>query len=391
MRTLSFSILALLIIEFLDEFVFGAREAAWPLIREDLSLSYVQIGLLLSLPGIFSSFVEPVLGILADVWRRRVLILGGGIAFGVALLLTVFSQSFFPLLISFLVIYPASGAFVSLSQAALMDSDPTRHEQNMARWTFAGSLGVVGGPLVLSGAVALGLGWRELFLGFAALAFVLVASVWRTSLLENGKINHDDEENEPLTFRGGLKQAFKALQRREVIRWLVLLDFSDLMLDVLFGFLALYFVDVVGVTAQQAGLAVSVWAGVGLLGDFLMIPLLERIHGLPYLRFSAALVIVLFPAFLLVEPFGLKLILIGVLGLLNAGWYAILQAQVYSAMPGQSGTVLAVENITGLFTNLLPLGLGIVAEQAGLDVTMWLLLAGPVVLLIGLPRRNGSD
>lgn len=31
--------LSLLAIEFLDEFVFGAREAAWPLIRTDLGLS----------------------------------------------------------------------------------------------------------------------------------------------------------------------------------------------------------------------------------------------------------------------------------------------------------------------------------------------------------------
>ena len=37
----------LLVIEFLDEFVFGAREAAWPLIRDDLGLTYAQIGLLL--------------------------------------------------------------------------------------------------------------------------------------------------------------------------------------------------------------------------------------------------------------------------------------------------------------------------------------------------------
>jgi len=49
--------LTLLIIEFLDEFVFGAREAAWPLIRTDLNLDYVQIGLLLSVPIIPIKFV----------------------------------------------------------------------------------------------------------------------------------------------------------------------------------------------------------------------------------------------------------------------------------------------------------------------------------------------
>ena len=73
--------LTLLAIEFLDEAasshvcsgVFGAREAAWPLIRADLGLSYAQVGLLLGLPSVVSSIVEPFLGILGDIWRRRVL------------------------------------------------------------------------------------------------------------------------------------------------------------------------------------------------------------------------------------------------------------------------------------------------------------------------------
>ncbi len=33
-----------LLIEFLDEFIFGVREAAWSQIRSDLQLSYAQIG-----------------------------------------------------------------------------------------------------------------------------------------------------------------------------------------------------------------------------------------------------------------------------------------------------------------------------------------------------------
>ena len=71
----------LLAIELLDELVFGAREAAWPLIRDDLSLSYTQIGLLLSVPGLVSLVVEPALGIASVTWRRRALVLGGGALF----------------------------------------------------------------------------------------------------------------------------------------------------------------------------------------------------------------------------------------------------------------------------------------------------------------------
>ena len=302
-------ILTLLLIEFLDEFVFGAYETAWPLIRDDLALSYTQIGLLFTLPALFSNLVEPILGILSDLGRRRVLILGGGVAFALALVLAAASQSFFPLLFASLLLFPASGAFVSLSQAALMDTDPARHEQNMARWTLAGSIGMVLGPLALGAASVLGLGWRGLFVIFAGLALALMALAARQPVVHLNGTNGDDEDTPG--FRQGLRLAWQAIRRRDVLRWLVLLQFSDLMLDVLYGFLALYFVDVVGVEAGRAGLAVAVWTGVGLVGDLLMIPLLERVRGLPYLRVSAALVLITFPAFLLAGPFALKLALLG--------------------------------------------------------------------------------
>ncbi len=60
--------------------MFGAREAAWPLIRDDVGLSYAEIGLLLSIPNAVSLVVEPVLGVASVTWRRRALVLGGGVA-----------------------------------------------------------------------------------------------------------------------------------------------------------------------------------------------------------------------------------------------------------------------------------------------------------------------
>ena len=91
-------VLVLLTIEFLDEFIYGAREAAWPLISSDLALNYTQVGLLLSLPNVIGNLVELSIGVLADVWKRRALIVGGGIAFSAALLLVAYSMDF-PLLV----------------------------------------------------------------------------------------------------------------------------------------------------------------------------------------------------------------------------------------------------------------------------------------------------
>ncbi len=377
-----------LLIEFIDELVFGLQDAAWPLIRDDLHLTYVQIGIILSVPGLIANFIEPFLFILGDVWKRRAIILTGGIFFTLSLVFTAISHSFLFLLSAIILFNPSSGAFVSLSQAALMDTDGSRHEQNMARWTFAGSLGVFLGPLLLGGLIALGFGWRTGFWVLASFSILILLTAFK--FLPASGSSHAEFPSVHAFFES-LRFAFSSLKDKSVLRWLVLLEFSDLMLDVLYGFLALYFVDVAGVSPGSAALAVAIWTGVGLLGDFLLIPLVERVKGLDYLHVSVILELVLFPLFLLTSIFWLKLILLGLLGFFNSGWYAILKANLFSALPGKSGTVQALDNVSGMFGKLIPFGIGLAAQAFGLAAAMWVLLAGPIVLFIGLPRKRISS
>jgi len=389
-RHITFFALALLMTEFLDELVYGAGEAAWPLIRDDLALSYTQIGILIAVPGLFSSIVEPILGILADRWRRRMLILGGGALLAAALALTAVSRSFAPLLLSFMLFYPASGAFVSLSQATLMDVDPERREPNMARWTLAGSLGVVTGSLLLGAAAALGLGWRPIYAAFAVLTVIPLLLLARFPSRRFSNTETPKRVSLKLVW-AGFADAFRALRRPEVRRWMTLLWASDLMLDVLLGFLALYFVDVVRTSQATASLAVTIWTVFGLLGNLLFIPLLERVESLRYLRWSAVAVLALYGTLLLVPTHWAKLILLGALGFCNAGWYSVLQAQVYATMPGHSGIALTVGNLFGLVAGLIPLALGLIAENFSLIAAMALLLLGPLTLLAGLPRTGRAE
>ncbi len=386
-RSLRAFALTLLAIEFLDELVDGSRQTAWPLIRSDLQLTYTQIGLLLAVPKLCGNLIEPPLFLLGDTPRRRALVLGGGVCFTLALVMVSVSHSFALLLLAFILFSPASGAFVSLSQASLMDDAPARREQNMARWAFAGSLGVVAGSAALNATVALGASWRVWFSMMVGLALLL------TLITRRFMPTMPAAAHEPQT-RAGLKAKFllalRALRHGAVLRWLVLLELADLMLDGLHGFLALYFVDVVGVSATRAGLAVAVWAGVGLVGDLLLIPLLERVRGLSYLRWSAGFMLLLFSAFLLAPHLPLKIVLLGLVGLANSGWYPILKAQLYAALPERSGTALALNNVTDFVAALIPFGLGMLAERIGLGPVMWLLLAGPLALLLALPRAAKS-
>jgi MFS family permease len=84
------------------------REAAWPVIRHDLSLSYAQVGLLLSIPGLASLALEPAIGVLGDLGRRRALVVGGGLTFAAALLFAAAAPGFGLLLGAFLLLFPSS-------------------------------------------------------------------------------------------------------------------------------------------------------------------------------------------------------------------------------------------------------------------------------------------
>jgi len=375
-----------LLIEFLDELVFGVGEIALPFIRNDLHLTYTQIGLLLSVPGIIAAFIEPFIGILGDVWKRRALIITGGILFTLSLFMTSISFSFIFLLSSFILFFPSSGAFVSLSQANLMDSDTARHEQNMARWTFAGSLGVLAGPLLLGLFVYFGLEWRGTYAFLASFSTLclLAALIY----LPPARVPSSSFPSLGVVF-DGFRAAFSALERAEVWRWLLLLEFADLMMDVLFSYLALYFVDVAHVTESQAGIAVTIWLAMGLVTDLLFIPFIDRQRdSIRFLRSTALMELVAFVGFLLIPGFIFKIIFVIFVNLFNTGWYPILQGRLYSSLPGQSASIMATGSVTAPLAKFFPFLIGFLADQFGLQTAMWILLLGPIALIIGLPRNK---
>jgi FSR family fosmidomycin resistance protein-like MFS transporter len=375
-----------LLIEFTDELVFGVGEIAWPLIRDDLRLSYTQIGLLLSLPGLIAALIEPFIGILGDVWKRRALILLGGLIFTLSLFITSISHSFILLLTSFILFNPSSGAFVNLSQANLMDSDATRHEQNMARWTFAGSLGVLTGPLLLGLFVYFGLGWRGTYAALACLSTLCLLAA-----LRHVKPDSFSAPSLPTfsLFLDGFRVAFNALKRGEVWRWLLLLEFADLMMDILLSYMALYFVDVAQVTETQAGIAVTIWLVFGMITDFAFIHYIDRQpDGIKFLRTTAVLQLFFFPLFLLIPGFVPKMIVIVFVNFCTTGWYPILQGRLYSSLPGQSASIMAIGSVTAPLAKFFPFLIGLLADRFGLHNAMWILILAPIALLLGLPRNN---
>jgi FSR family fosmidomycin resistance protein-like MFS transporter len=316
--------------------------------------------------------VEPAIGILGDRGQRRRLVLGGGVVFGLTLLATALAPTYLVFLAAFVVMYPASGAFVSLSQATLMDADPEGRERNMARWTLVGAVGVAAGPLL----VATGAPWRAIFLAYAVAAVVLVVAARPVAF------DGDPDES------AGFRTAVRELRNPGVVRWLFLLELQDLGGDILYGYLALYLVDSVGVDARTAALGVAVWTAADLVGNVIVVRALHRVGGLRWLRATALGVALVFPVFQLVDGLAPKLVLAGLLGALHSGWYPISKARLYEALPGRSGTAMALATTTGALGAVLPLSLGLLASHVGIHDAFWLVLVAPLALLALVPRRS---
>jgi FSR family fosmidomycin resistance protein-like MFS transporter len=368
-------VLTLLFVELLDELADGALDAVLPSVRTDLGLSYVQVGALFAVPALLGNLIEVPFGVLADRGHRRRLVVGGGTVFSLAMLAMAGAQTYLMLLAAFVAYYPASGAFVSISQAILVDSDPERSESLMVRWTLAGSIGVLAGPILAAAVFTVGGSWRVVM---ALVATCFVAGVVAATRVPIRETVHGAEAPP------GWREVAGALRRRSVLGALVLLDLADLLEDVLGIFVALYLVDVAGLDGSAAALALAVWSVGGLVGDALAVPVIDRLEGRAVVRASAAVAAMVYVAFLLVDLAPVKVALLGLLGASTAGWYAVLLARYYATMPGRSGVAVSVSSIAGIVSGAVPLTLGLIAERYGLEPTMWLLLVGPIALVLAL-------
>jgi MFS transporter, FSR family, fosmidomycin resistance protein len=378
---------AALAVELADELVDGTKSAALPLIRQGLGLSYTQVGLLVSVPLLLGSLLELPLGVMAGQGRRRRLaVLAGGVVFILTLLAAAAARSFSGLLAAFVIFFPASGAFVSLTQSGLMDADPGRREQHMARWNLAGSAGSVAGPFVLIAVLAAGGGWRSAF-GVLAVA---AAAAWLGVARHPPRAAPDDGPPARPGAAAAVRQVLAALRRPGVARCLVLLQVCDLLLDTLTGFVAVYLVAVVHATPEQAALGVAIRLGAGLAGGAAVVWALRRVRGLTLLRASAAAAAVLYPAFLLVPGIGLKLLLLGGLSAATAPWYPLLQARLYGSLPDSSGIAVSLSSAAGLLGGAGPLAVGFLAQRFGLTWALAGLAAAPLCVLGGLWRWPAS-
>ena len=332
-----------------------------------------------------------------DGRRRRLAVLGGGILFVLTLLGVAAAHSFGVLLVAFIAFYPASGAFVSLTQAQIMDAWPDRQARLMARWDLAGSAGALAGPLLLTVVLAAGGGWRAGFLALAAIAglswlgaFLRPVPDRPAADLPVAHLPAEEDEGASPSWRERARETVAALRSWRTLRWLLLTEVANLLFDVFTGFLALYLVDVAHLAPAVAALAIAIRLGAALAGDAALIVILERVGDLTVLRVSAVAAALLYPGFLVVPGLVPKLAALAGLSAATAMWYPILQARLYGSLPGRSSVAVTLSSAAGLAGGLGPLAVGLAAQGLGLSWALAGLVFVPVAVLL-IPGRGGPE
>jgi MFS transporter, FSR family, fosmidomycin resistance protein len=159
------------------------------------------------------------------------------------------------------------------------------------------------------------------------------------------------------------------------------------MLDVLSGYVPLYFTDVVGLAPAYASLFLGGFMAASLAADVMLVPLLEQVSGRRLVRVSAGVVACLYPLWLISPWPWMKITLLIAIRLATLGWYQVLKGEAFGALPGKSATVTAVNALGGLSSGVMVWFIGWFASQAGLQAAMWLLWLGPASLVLFVTRK----
>lgn len=373
----------LLFVDFLDELASGVPMVGAPDVRAAFGLGYGDAAVvLLVLPELLAFVLEPPLFLLSDRIGKRRLVLAGLFGLGICFIAAGLAEHVVLFAVALVLIYPASGLGVSLSQAVLMDTYPRQRDRVMTRWTLMGSIGDAMTPVFLAVVATFGGSWRVAFV-LAGVFFILHGLIVARARWRERSVTEESEA----PFLDLLRQASR---NGRLWLWSFGVALCGLLDEVYVAFAAMYLRDRLGAGRLELDFVMTAGGAGAIIGLLATERLLRRARPLRVLLGTSLLTTGSFVVWLFAPNLVLSGVTMFFVGAFAAPLYPIAQAQAYAVSSSGSGTAAAVNSAFAPVRLAFPFLVGYAADELGLTTALLLLLIQPVGLMVvaALDRRE---
>jgi len=359
----------------------GAVAALLPFLVAERGLSLAAAGTLVLAATVSSSVVQPLFGVFSDNRPLPALMSLGVLFAGIGMALVGVASSY-PLILLCVVLsgigvaafHPEAARFANYVSGA-------RRARGMSFFSVGGNAGFALGPALATPLVlAFGLPGTLFFaLPAAVMAAVLFFEMPRMLGFSPGEVENGGAEPEAAPEHWG---PFARMVGIVTVRSFVYFG--------LVAFVASYYGRVLGTSSAFGNAALTVMLAAGAVGTLVMGPLADRFGRRAVVATSMLLLPPLIYGFTLSGPY-LGMVLLALVGAVTVGTFGVTVVMGQEYLPGRIG--LAAGITMGLSIGLGGLGaplLGLLADHAGLSVTMLVVAALPVIgliLALTLPRK----
>jgi FSR family fosmidomycin resistance protein-like MFS transporter len=359
----------------------GAVAALLPFLVTERGLSLAAAGTLVLAATVSSSVVQPLFGTFSDNRPLPALMTLGVLFAGIGMALVGVVPSY-PLILLCIVLsgigvaafHPEAARFANYVSGA-------RRARGMSFFSVGGNAGFALGPALTTPLVlAFGLpGTLFLALPAAVMAAVIFSEMPRM-------LSFHPEEDES----GGVEPVEAPEHWGPFARMVGIVTVRSFVYFGLVAFVASYYGRVLGTSPAFGNAALTVMLTSGAVGTLLMGPLADRFGRRAVVASSMVLLPPLIYGFTLAGPY-LGMTLLALVGAVTVGTFGVTVVMGQEYLPGRIG--LAAGITMGFSIGLGGLGaplLGLLADHAGLSVTMLVIGALPVlglILALTLPRK----
>lgn len=240
-----------------------------PMIRTDLSLSYTQVGIVISAFAITSGISQLPGGWLADRLGVRAIVMIGVSGMSVGGLMIGFSQSYVGLIIFLVFAAALGGGYHPASVATISASvPPERRGWALGLHSIGGSASFWVVPL-LAAPIAVAWGWRSSYIMLTIPTILLGIALF----ILIGKRKQSRSSTESQMIGTEVTDTPVRIRWRQLLPFLVMSVTTVTIIQSIVAYLSLYAVDDLGVTESTAAMLVAIMPAVGFfaapLGGFL--------------------------------------------------------------------------------------------------------------------------